>query len=258
MSTKFPIDPTITGTEEEFQELLGNEFMKFPAIFKTPDDIWDFIQERNLDLPVLKNLLKLRSENKIELTPTELDFVFKEIFDYVYDVYRVPVEKTYKATAEWLKYIENTLVYDGLEKYIQTAYASAIQTYETGLHLDEILKDLAPRRELIKEINYYKDIGLDDKEKSYYERNDTKVIESFWIKSSGNAGQPQCVGDEAYMRVNVYSDRVYIYGCDDCSYTLETKTEEEAVAFAKLLKCAAPVWNFGYNRTIHRNLEFTN
>lgn len=240
-------------TSEDLSKVdIGNDFRNFPQLYKTPEDIENFIRERNVDVPVLSNLLKLRRENELDMTPTEREFYFASMFGYIYDVYRVPVEKTYGNVIEWLEYIEDCLVFSGFSYFIAEAYQYAYHKYERIEFVSKILN-----RDSTKErINYYSELVV--KYLEFYISKRPELIESFWIKSSRSSGQPVAVGDEAYMRVHVYPDRVYIMGCDDSSFTFRSKTEQESRGFAEYLKCGAPVWNFHYFKTIHPNLEFTN
>ena len=238
---------------------IGNDFADFPALYDTPDDIEKYIKQRKLNAPVLLNMLKLRKGTLLGLTPTEDEFLFDNLFRYIYDVFRVPVEETYKKMDDWLTdYIEGELVLGGLDLVKKNAYEGVSQRYDAHKRFDEFCdeKEL-PSKRFLKEINCFNKIKVDHAD--YYDwSKKPNLIESFWIKTDRNSIQPVDVGDEAYARVHVFPDRVYIGGCDDCSWTLYTETEQEAKDFSKYLKCAAPVWNFSYPTTIHRKLEFTN
>lgn len=236
---------------------LGNDFRDYPQIFNTPEDIEKIIKERGWVYPVLQNLLNLMKVNRFDLTPTEAKFYLEELFDYIYDVYRVPTEKTYVGVAKWLDHIENSLVFSGLSFVIDNAFQHVYDAYHTRLSTEKFFKENNIARNVAKleSINYFTDIGINE---DYYNRTRENVIESFWIKTSRRAIQPVLVGDEAYARVHVYPDRVYIFGCDDSSYTLTTTTREEAIDFATYLKCASPVWCFSKPSLIHDRLEFTN
>jgi len=238
----------------------ANDFRDFPAIFQTPDDIKEFIEERQLDLPVLSNLLKLRKLKQLNFTQIEDQFYFAELFDYIYDVYRVPIEDTYVKTAEWLSGIERSLVYGGVSHMVRHAYEFAMNRYQSKLDVEKFMADFYKEHKVERQnqedlINYHTDIG---EANEFYHRPQANVLESFWIKTDSCSGQPLRKGDDYYMRVHVYPERVYIFGCDDTSYTLETKNQKEAQDFAKLLKTAAPTWDFNYAKLIHPQLEFTN
>lgn len=232
-----------------------NDFYLLPALYKTPEDIEKFISQRGLGakLPILVNLLNLRKRGRLDLTPTEKEFYFQELFDYIYDVYKVPDQETYGEVEKWLKGIEKRLVVGGLSCVIQEAFEFATNRYRQRLELSVLRKKFNP----IKVINYHSDIG-DVEHKAYYEPVRKDVTEKFWIKCSRWAGQPAHVGDEAYMRVWNCPDKVYIFGCDDCSYSLFSDNSKEREDFINKLKCAAPVWHFGYLRYMHPKLEFTN
>jgi hypothetical protein len=236
---------------------IGNDFRDFPQIFSQVSDIEDFIEFKNLDLPMLKGLLKYRRENKLYLTPTESKFYFDDMFDYIYDVYRVPVEETYKNVEKWLEHLESQIASGGLHWIINTAYETVTTYYRSFKSVNQILK----KKIQVKIINYYSDIGIDSKELGYYIHIKPEIIEQFWIKSSNNM-QPVDGGDEAYMRVIVYPDRVFIFGSDDCSWTYKALNEEDSKEFANFLKTAAPVWNFGYTNVFIQSFggkfEFTN
>ena len=239
---------------------IGNDFRDFPQLYKTPNDIEKFIAEHKLNVPVLSNVLKLRKGTKLGLTPTEDKMLFEDLFDYIYDVFRVPVEETYKSMKDWLvNYIEGKLVMNGVNGLKQDYYTNSgkLEHYKMAMDTAKCFKEEGlVYRNAPKEINYFTDVKVEHPD--YYNRTRETIIESFWIKTDRNSNQPVIVGKEAYSRVHVYPDRVYIFGCDDSSYTLETKTEQEAKDFAHLLKCAAPVWNFTYAKYIHKDLKFTN
>lgn len=239
------------------------EFMKLPPLYKSPEDISKFIKEHGCSFPVLENLLKMRAENKLKeaLTPTEIKFFFDEVFDYIYDVYKRPNEETYKGVKDYLSYIENNLTFGGVGgvkiQLIQQVLTSYRSMADMVARFNDFFGPKGKRRKRIKKINYYKNIG-NVRYPEFYESKDKDLIESFWIKSDLHTGQPAHVDGEAYMRVHVFPNRVYIFGCDDCSYTLQTKTKKEAKEFAKFLKCAMPFWDFGDLYSIHPKLEFTN
>jgi hypothetical protein len=236
---------------------ISNDFRDFPQLYSTPEDIQKYIGERKLDVPVLSHILKLRETGKLDATPTELEFYFAELFDYIYDVYRVPVPETYRRMDDWLQHIELELVYGGFAHVRAHAYEFALNRYRTHKESEAIFKDIGVERDPLPQINCVTKLEIEHHPQFYISTN-PKLIESFWIHSSRHSGQPERVGDEAYMRVHVYPDRVYIMGCDDCSYTLRTKNADEAKAFAEYLKTAAPVWCFGNFKQIHKDLEFTN
>ena len=242
---------------------IGNDFRDFPQLYKTPNDIEKFIAEHKLNVPVLSNVLKLRKGIKLDLTPTEDKMLFGDFFDYIYDVFRVPVKQTYEGMKNWLvDYLEEKLVMGGIDGMKHDYYMEVINRYDSKLSMNNFFnkfcskKGVDSTRRTLEEINYFLDVKVEHPD--YYNRTREKIIESFWIKNDRNSNQPVKVGNEAYSRVHVYPDRVYIFGCDDSSYTLETKTEQEAKDFAHLLKCAAPVWNFTYAKYIHKDLKFTN
>jgi len=241
---------------------IGNDFMDFPQLYKTPNDIEKFITEHKLNVPVLSNVLKLRKGTKLGLTPTEDKMLFCDFFYYIYNVFRVPVKQTYKDMKNWLDYLEGRLVMGGIDGMKHDYYMEIVNRYNSKLFVNDLLNNFCSKkgvnstRRTLEETNYYTDLKVEHPD--YYNRTSETIIESFWIKNDRNSNQPVRVGKEAYSRVHVYPNRVYIFGCDDSSYTLETKTEQEAKDFAHLLKCAAPVWNFYYATSIHKDLKFTN
>jgi hypothetical protein len=224
-----------------------NDFRLFDKLFNCVEDIEKFIVDYKVDVPVLNRVLQLRKNNELELTPTETQFYFDNLFDYIYDVYRIPVEYTYVKTKNWLEYIESELVNSGMNGVKIDSYNELYYRWEMESRYDESLQ--VHPKELI---NYHTDIGETN---PYY--NCSNAIESFWIKTGSN-GQPVGVDDEYYMRVCVKDNSVYIFWCDDCSWTLYTKDVEESKRFALYLKTYAPVWNFSYPQLIHPKLEFTN
>lgn len=252
----FPIDPTIKfKNKHEKNSVLGNRFRDYPQIFKTPEDIEAFINERQLNFPFISNLLKLRNEkdNKLGLTPTEKIFYFDKFFEYIYEVYRVPCEETAQRVIEWLEHLEGEIVLKGMRGIIEDSYDGIREFYLARLRIRESLKKLGASKEEGL-INFHENV------KCRYPKHyvDEKALEQFWIKSDSSAGQPELVDDEAYMRVSVYEDRVYIFGCDDMSYTFFSEDKEKSLEFAHYLKTAAPVWNFSFFKLIHPELEFTN
>jgi hypothetical protein len=245
---------------------ISDDFREHPPLFESPDDIIDFINQFKIEtVPILKVLLQLWKSKKLvtehEYTETELNFILSETFDYIYDVYRVPVEKTYSGVIKWLEYIESNLLSGGLSLLSKLAYSSIDSNWETTRSIDEFMEEHkidTNRHRHRKLLNYYTDIGLPPENLKYYTRDGADVVEQFWIKTT-YSGQPEVVGYEAYMRVIVYNtNKVYIFGCDDCSYTLESNDKDEIESFVKKLKYAAPIWDFMFKEFIHRKLEFTN
>jgi hypothetical protein len=236
---------------------ISNDFRDFPQLYSCPEDIEKFIIEHKIDAPVLSRILQLRKGTLLGLTPTEDKFIFEEFFDYVYDVFRVPVPETYKRMKEWLTdYLEGQLVMRGIEGIKERAYDSVKHSFDVKLRFVEFCEEeKIPCKRPLTEINYFKEI---EKTNINGSKTDPDLIEYFYIKTDSHGIQPFRVDGEYYARVNVYPDRVYICGCDDFSWTLTTKNENEAKGFARYLKCAAPVWNFCYPKTIHKDLEFTN
>lgn len=249
---KYKVDPKLDPSKVD----IHNDFGNYPKLFKTPNDIGIFIRERDCDFPVLKNLLNLRDLNRLNLTPTESEFLFDEFFDYIYDVYTIPIEQTFIDAEKFLEYLELTLVEGGLISMMNNAYEKVSSRFETSNYIRNSLKEIGVKRKKPKVINRHKNIG-NVKYPEAYNSTQKSIKEQFWIKSSRRAGQPVNVGEEAYMRVWVYNDRVYIFGCDDCSYTL-TGNKQELKDFVFKLKVAAPVWNFSFPKYIHPKLEFTN
>lgn len=241
---------------------ISNDFRDFPQLYKTPDDIEKFIAEHKVDVPVLSNVLKLRKRTELDLTPTEDKMLFGDFFDYIYDVFRVPVKKTYKDMKNWLvDYLEGRLVMGGIDGMKHDYYREVVNRYKSELSMAGFFNTFCSKKGIsnqraLKEINCFTNVKTEHPD--FYNRVRKEIVESFWIKNDRWSNQPVIVGKEAYSRVHVYPDRVYIFGCDDSSYTLETKTEQEANDFAHLLKCAAPVWNFSYAKYIHKDLKFTN
>lgn len=245
-----------------------NDFHLFPKIYQCPEDIEKFILEENLkdELPLIVDILKCRKTKKLGITTTEDKWYFDELFDYIYDVFRIPLPETKKQVKDWLDvYVTEHLRIYGFSYFKEQSFKNVRQSYKQKKDFQERMKawpELLKGNVLsLQEINYTNDIGVGEGNcNSYYLSSNPDIIEQFWIKSDLIAGQPRCIEEtnEAYMRVWVYPDRVYIFGCDDMSWTLTTKNAEESKDFACFLKCAAPVWNFCYPELIHPNLEFTN
>lgn len=220
---------------EKVEEI--EKFYKLPKLFSSVEDITTFINNHSdtSRYPVLLNLLKLRSSNGLELTPTESEFYFYRLFEYIYDVYRIPNEETFNNVIDWLDDIESRLVHSGMSGVIEWAYMSINSRFDSAYTTSEIL-----------EIEYEGDYNnfytnIPTRNSDYYVRKNAK--EQFWIKSSKYIGQPVEIGDEAYMRVIVYDDHVYIFGCDDAAYSW---VGPDINKFVLYLKHAAPVWNFGH------------
>jgi hypothetical protein len=251
MLKKFLADPNLDPKSIN----IHNDFMDYPAIFKTPHDIEDFIIERDIEAPITLRFIQLCDENRLDWTPTETAFYCQRFFSYIYDVYRVPIEQTFINTAKWIvEFNENILQEKGVRGVISLAYQNIYDFFQPRLMVREFTKN---KRDYPKIINYITDIHTPD---YYISAHEEKVKEQFWIRSSRRNGQPEIIGDEAYMRVWVFRDKVYIFGCDDCSYTVESKDAKELEDFVLQLKCAAPVWNFDHDllKEIHPKLEFTN
>jgi hypothetical protein len=143
----------------------------------------------------------------------------------------------------------------GMEGIKERAYDSLKQHFDVKIRLFEFMKKhpkIKEKREP-EEINCHRDIHPE-----YADKPSPKAIDWFYIKTDQDSIQPYTIGEEAYALVQVFPNQVYICGCDDMSWTLNTKTKAEALEFALFLKCAAPVWNFSFPKQIHRELEFTN
>lgn len=251
------------GTIDYSKIDLAEDFGLFPKLFSTPDDIEKFIIDNNVDVPLTKDILKHLKGIKLSITPTEKKFYSEAMFDYIYDVFRIPVPETTKKVIDWLNdWVEDNLRESGFAYFKKHSYESLRDHYNTQLHLKSILEKYHYEQgadSILPEINFFNDIELDHS-KDYYISKAENIVEQFWIRSDMNSGQPVWIKkeNEAYMRVHVYPDRVYIFGCDDMSWTFKARIREDALEFSQYLKCAAPVWNFNYRKLIHPNLEFTN
>ncbi len=256
MKTKSDL-PLLSNGDIDYSKIdIINDFHLLPQIFKTPDDIEKYIIDRNLSCPVLKNLLILRRENKLDLTPTETEVYFDSFFDYIYDVFRVPVEETWKRMDKWLyEYLENEVVFGGLTAVRDNYFDNRKSNFK-------LLKDFVKitTEEWCPIINYVESIGDLDWTVNNGLDSSPDLLEHFYIKSGQQGGQPFIDEEtgEAYMGVRVKKDNVYIYGCDDMSYTYFADTEKESLEFADFLKRFCHVYNFGNYKEIHTKLEFTN
>lgn len=213
------------------------QFYKLKKLFSSIEDITRFIDDHS-DVnryPVLLNLLKLRNSNALELTPTESEFYFYRLFEYIYNVYRIPNKETFNNVIDWLDGIESRLVHSGMSGVIEWAYMSVNTRFDSAYTTAEILETEYEG----DHNNFYTNIPT--RNSDYYVRKNAK--EQFWVKSSRWTGQPVNVDDEAYMRVIVYDDHVSIFGCDDVAYSW---SGDDITKFVLYLKHAAPVWNFGY------------
>ena len=237
-------------------ELIEREDMfchfDLPKIYDSPEDISKFIESQNVNVQATKALLDWRVKKKLNITPTEDQVYFDEVFGYIYDCYRDPRESTNKKVEGWLKdYVEKELIFHGFEYFKKLAFESTCRDYLRDKKYG-IRQDREP-------INYFKSIVVDGKEMGPFEKGENnKFIESFFIRTDKVAIQPYYSGEEAYATVDVYSDRIYIAGCDDMSWTYTPKTKKDVLDFAEYLKRGSPVWNFCYTELISRELEFTN
>jgi hypothetical protein len=236
---------------------ISNDFIHFPPLYQTPEDIAKFIQDNNCDFPIIMELLNRRKNNKLDITPAEDKFYFDNLFSYVYDVFRIPVPETTEQMISWLEYISDSLLETGFNQTKKDSFESAGRSFDMMKRQDEFFKNYdgklskKARKSVLVDINYHTEILTDDPE--YYNGNPEKVVEQFWIKSDRHR-QPVIVGDEAYMRVWVYDDHVYIFGCDDMSWSFNSSKPEELADFVKYLKQAAPVWNFCFPKLINKEL----
>lgn len=263
MKKTLPLNPD--GTVDFSKVDPSNDFDLFPKMFSSIDDIEKFVYENRYELPLIRDIIDHLKKDKLELTPTETKWYSDEMFDYIYDVYRVPIPQTKQEVFNWLTdYVSEYLRNYGFEYFKKESFRNCKMNYDTQVRFDNFTKErgisVKDNSLLPKEINYYPDIPTDlSHYNDYYICNKETVIEQFWIRSA-TYGIPFWVAaeKEAYMRVWVFPTYVYIFGHDDYSWTLETKTEQEAKEFSHYLKCGAPVWNFEYASTIHKDLEFTN
>lgn len=223
-----------------------------PQIYNSPDDIEQFIDSRNVDVKATKALLEWRKAKKLDITPTEDQVYFDKVFGYIYSVYKDRRESTNLQIEKWLKeYIEKELINHGFSYFKKLAFESCARDFSMAKQFG-----FKKGRSFV---NYYKSIEVDGKEMGPFDKGENdKFIESFFIRTSKFGIQPYKSGDEYYATVDVYSDRVYIAGCDDMSWTYTPKTKKDAKDFAEYLKRGSPVWNFCYTELISRELEFTN
>lgn len=238
--------PRLENGEVDYSQVdVHNDFRLFPKIFNTPADILNFIQKENVDAPILSKIIQKADNKELEWSDVERDYYLGEFFDYIYDVFRIPVDYTIQETKKWILYLEATVLWEGISGIERRAYESVfykIISFECADRIG-ILDKTQPV------INHHV-LNIDG--------NQTDGINSFFIKSDSKAGQPYEFEGESYMRVIVREDSVYISGCDDMSWTLPVKNKEEAENFAEYLKRAAPIWNFQYVKLIHHGLIFTN
>ena len=183
--------------------------------------------------PALKNLLKLRRENKLDLTPVEKEVYFDSFFDYAYNVFKVPNAKTWESINSYLSYLEDTVVLEGF-KGVKTHYFEDRQAlFLRDLNFDQrisknekLSKVLSKRCQIINYTEFLED-DLDyyfkrfscfiktvknqknnnqEEDKDYDEDLGmcTKIIEHFYIKSSTWGGQPflDKKTGQAYMGVD--------------------------------------------------------
>ena len=178
---------------------------------------------------------------------------FDEVFGYIYDVYKDRRESTNLKVERWLKdYVEKELINNGFAYFKKLSFQECIPDFNR-------YKKYGPSRKLKEPINYFKSIEVNGKTMGPFDKGENnKFIESFFIRTDKFRIQPYKSGKEYYATVDVYSDSVYIAGCDDMSWTYTPKTKKDALDFAEYLKRGSPVWNFDYVDLISRELEFTN
>ena len=237
------------GSVDYSKVCVHNDFRLFPRLFNNLDDISKFIKDYDIDAPCTDNLLKLVKEDRLHgLTPTEVKFHLDYLFDYVFDVYRIPVDYTYKAAKEWIEdYIEGILFNHGVEGVKKRTYEGKIETFKNCREINKLVG-----RE-VEEINCYHNIDPNP----FYQCG-MDHVEQFWIRTRSSGIQPQKHEDEYYARVWVFEDKVKMFGCDDMSYTLFSDDKKELDDFVDQLKCCCSVWDFSFTELIHPKLEFTN
>jgi len=260
---KLPLNPD--GSVDFTKIDPSNDFDLFPPMFSCPEDIEKFIHEENLQWVLLSvtDILQARKNKKLEITPTEDQFYFGAMFDYIYDVFRVPVPETRIKVKDWLdEYVCENLRLYGFEYFKKVSFDRVRRDFDRKVRFEKFITERNidfKGKEVIREINCYREIPVGENWGDFHVCYKPELIEQFWIRSS----MIYCPfwmpsEEEAYMRVWVFPDRVYIFGQDDASWTLTTNNEEKSKEFARYLKCTAPVWNFEYIELIHPELKFTN
>ena len=218
--------------------------------FKTPQeidkssiilDIEDFIQKRTVSVPFVYSLLRARETKQLDITPTEEDFYFRRAFYYGYNL--ISMSKSNGKIIEWLKRLDQNLMNAGFNHIKKNAYSFP----ELGNYWEDM--DLTKYAE--KDLNCYP--ALDGNEAL---KIDVPLLEHFYIKTDRHYTEPFIVGEEAYAAVNVYSNRVSIYGEGDFSWGFDGN-QSLCKRFALHLKLGAPVWNFQFPRQIHPDLKIT-
>jgi hypothetical protein len=188
---------------------------------------WIKWPEDNLSTKILEKSKNLISPNQ-----------FKLIVEHIID--SVPDEK-------YVEYIEDKLIYGGISSIIEfntQLECMSIERYRSGLFTS---------KEIINKYNF------DDVDKYAYHSD--SLIEKFLIRTDGFN---QCFKykDEYYSSVVIKQRdwekpyHIYIYGCDDSSYTKYVDTLEEAQKEVDILIRLSEVIN---RQHIHAlKYEFTN
>lgn len=195
---------------------------------------WVSFPKNNLIVPIFE---KSKSQIEPAQIPMVLDYILKR-----------PEE-------EWIKYVEDSLIIRGVMGIISSI--TELENMWIGF-LDFHCEGLDPFARK-PEINKY---NFDDIDKYAYHCD--SLIDKFLIKTDGFN---QCFrhNKENYSSVSVKKNtyepkkgayKVYIYGCDDSSYTKHVDTLEAAETQCKLLTRLSTVINRGHIKALE--YTFTN
>jgi hypothetical protein len=187
---------------------------------------WIKFPKNCLILPILNKV------KKVDVSPTQMEIIVDFILNRP--------EKSY------IDYVELVLIHEG----IQGIYSKVTQL--ENMHLDSVyFMDRFTNRPIINEYNF------SDIDKYAYHCD--SLIDKFLIKTD-NFNQCFKYGDEHYSSVSVIKREeeysVYVYGCDDSSYTKYFNTLEQAKFDCEILKRLSRVINRSHIKAL--KYEFTN
>lgn len=147
-----------------------------------------------------------------------------KVFNYILN--ECLFDNSYFYSLDSISYLESILILGGLESLLSDRAYRDFQSSENTTFRNPDLLDI---------VNCY---NFEDIDKYAYSVG--SIIDKFLILTDG-FNQDFLYGQEMYSSVSVSKERVYIYGSDDSSYTLDCPSEEKAIQQANLLKYISPV-----------------
>lgn len=150
--------------------------------------------------------------SKDNFSPKVFNYILNECF----------FDNSYFYNLDSISYLESTLTLGGLTSLLSDR---AYRDFQSSFRNPDLL-------DIVNCYNF-EDIAE-------YAYSVDSIIDKFLILTDG-FNQDFLYGQEMYSSVSVSKERVYIYGSDDSSYTLDCPSEEKAIEQANLLKCISPV-----------------